>query len=229
MPAKPRSLRPAIASAQESPASLDDRFSCGNTPENNSSTAGQDASAGCPEDHTDLVYNTTSSSYSSNDLEFPDFEIPSDFMPDLFDVPDLPMLNFGMTLPPLDGPTTDSVHLEQRTRTFQQGALTAKMLYSKLVKYTRVMAEAVHLPPFIYPPCWLSGTPSTRCPIDCSHRCLPEALAVCSNLTQMYYVRRIGSEGFVWQQICTHLKQLRDSVGPPCETCFEYSADVVAV
>ncbi|KAF2795457.1 hypothetical protein K505DRAFT_239823 [Melanomma pulvis-pyrius CBS 109.77] len=95
----------------------------------------------------------------------------------------------------------------QRTRSLQQGSLTARMLFSRLTDYTRMMADGKHLPPFIHPPCSLGR--DDECPPDSPHRCLPETLAICANLTQMFYSRMPGSNGFVWQQIYTHIRQMR--------------------
>lgn len=132
-------------------------------------------------------------------------EIPSDFMPELLSLPDtfdLSPFSFGR-----DVPLPHETQLRQRSRSLQEGDLTAKLLFSKLVEYSRMMAEAIRLPPFIHPPCRLGRI--ARCDEGTPHRCLPEALAVCSNLAQLFYLRREGSEGFVWKQICDHLNQLR--------------------
>jgi len=138
-------------------------------------------------------------------------EIPTDFMPELLSLPntfDLSPFSFGR-----DVPLARETQLKQRSRSLQEGDLTAKLLFSKLVEYSRMMAEAIRLPPFIHPPCWLGRI--ARCDERAPHRCLPEGLAVCSNLAQMFYLRRQGSEGFVWQQICDHLRQLRVKVHLP--------------
>lgn len=100
--------------------------------------------------------------------------------------------------------------LSQRTRSLQQGSLTAKMILSRLTDYTRKMAGGRDMPPFICPPCSFGG--DGECPPDSPHQCLPERLAICVNLTQMFYSRLPGSHGFVWQQICTHLRQMRAEV-----------------
>lgn len=168
-----------------------------------------------------LGVRDVSASFDAADLQIPDMDVPSDFMPELFDLPDsfdLPpfSFNFDMPLSTSDSSAPPEAQLEQRPRSFQQGALTAKLLFSKLASYSHLMADAVRLPPFIYPACWLGRV--ERCADGSPHRCLPEPLAVCSNLAQMFYLRRDGSEGFVWQQICNHLKQLRDKVSLSIQT-----------
>jgi hypothetical protein len=101
--------------------------------------------------------------------------------------------------------------LTQRTRSLQQGSLTAKMVFSRLVDYTRMMADGKDLPPFIHPPCVQDQ--SDECPLNAPHQCLPEPLAICANLTRMFHSRTMGSHRFVWQQICTHVRQMELEVG----------------
>ncbi|KAJ5669062.1 hypothetical protein N7462_010132 [Penicillium macrosclerotiorum] len=101
--------------------------------------------------------------------------------------------------------------LSQRTRSLQQGSLTARMIFSRLAEYSRMMADPTTLPPFIHPPCCLSYD-CDDCRPDSPHQCLPEALAVCANLTHMFYSRLPGSQVFVWKQIYAHLQQMRKEV-----------------
>jgi hypothetical protein len=99
--------------------------------------------------------------------------------------------------------------LSQRARSLQQGSLTAKMILSRLADYTRTMAKGRQMPPFIHPPCFSADD---ECPSRSPHQCLPEKLAICVNLTQMFYSRLPGSHSFVWQQIRTHVRQMRAEV-----------------
>ncbi|OJJ46543.1 hypothetical protein ASPZODRAFT_132608, partial [Penicilliopsis zonata CBS 506.65] len=105
--------------------------------------------------------------------------------------------------------TTTKTLLLQRERSLQQGSLTANMLFSRLTDYARMMVDHKTLPPFIYPPCSLGAY---QCPSDTPHQCLPEALAVCSNLVYLFYQRIPGSHASIWNQIRAHLAQLRDEV-----------------
>lgn len=118
--------------------------------------------------------------------------------PGLFTTPNLTTL-----------PTSEALksQLSQRMRSLQQGSLTAKMVFSRLTEYTRMMADGKNLPPFIHPPCCLGQ--SDECPLGSPHQCLPETLAICANLTQMFYSSMPASSPFVWQQICTHLRQMK--------------------
>lgn len=162
-----------------------------------------------------------------------DMTIYSDFMPQLFDMhiaSDVPLP--GMALSDKSGdvlaypyfidPWTPSLtsfpgltmslrpNLSPRERSINQGSLTAKLLFSQLVDYARMMADGKRLPPFIHPPCSLGH--NYECPLDAPHHCLPETLAICTNLTQMFYARTPGSYSFVWQQISAHLHQMRAMV-----------------
>lgn len=105
---------------------------------------------------------------------------------------------------------SSQTNLSQRTRSLQQGSLTAKMVFSRLTEYTRMLADGKQLPPFLFPPCVLGC--GDECDPDSRHSCLPAILAVCANLTQMFHLRTPSSHDFVWHQICTHLRQLRAEV-----------------
>lgn len=212
--AKPRTLRPLKPA--ETLSSISEGAS-GFSQTSGTSTA----SSKLGPSNVDAMRQTCSDGSSSLDAAekiFPDVEIPSDLVTNLFDWPDSFEIsgfdfNFDFDMPFSVSETAlqpAEAQLEQRSRSLHQGALTAKMLFGKLASYSRIMADAKRLPPFIYPPCWSSQC--SRCVADSPHRCLPETLAICSNLTQMYSLRREGSESFVWQQICAHLKQLRDQV-----------------
>lgn len=104
----------------------------------------------------------------------------------------------------------DKPPLSIRERSFQQGSLTAKMLLSQLFDYTRRIAEGKNLPPFIHPPCYLSQ--NDECPSEAPHSCLPQSLAICRNLTQMFYSRTSESTSFIWRQIYIHLREMRAEV-----------------
>lgn len=100
--------------------------------------------------------------------------------------------------------------LSHRARSLQQGSLTAKMLSSKLVRCTRRMGDSSELPTFIFPPCALGS--EEECEANKPHQCLPAQLAICANLTKMFYARSPGSHRFVWQQILSHLRQMECDV-----------------
>lgn len=100
--------------------------------------------------------------------------------------------------------------LSQRSRSLQQGSMTAKMIFSRMSEYGRMMADAKTLPPFIHPPCCLGS--GDECSPNAAHTCLPGVLAVCSNLAQIFYSGKPESHDFVWTQIRTHIGQMRDKV-----------------
>ncbi|KAK1254102.1 hypothetical protein MKX08_008097 [Trichoderma sp. CBMAI-0020] len=106
--------------------------------------------------------------------------------------------------------TLDKPPLSMRERSFQQGSLTAKMILSQLFDYTRRIAEGKNLPPFIHPPCFLSQ--NDECPTEAPHSCLPQSLAICRNLTQMFYSRTSESTSFIWRQIYIHLREMRAEI-----------------
>ncbi|KAL6802771.1 hypothetical protein GGI42DRAFT_32128 [Trichoderma sp. SZMC 28013] len=97
-------------------------------------------------------------------------------------------------------------YLSTRERSFQQGFLTGKMLLSQMIDYTHRIAEGKTLPPFIHPPCFLSQ--DNECPPDTPHTCLPKTLAICRTMTQMFYSRTPETNGFIWDQIWSHLRQM---------------------
>jgi hypothetical protein len=161
----------------------------------------------------------TAAGPSTQTSDLPDY---SEFMqffnlPDAFD---LPLANNNAAELTTSGswtltPSTKvlSPQLSQRARSIQQGSLTGKMLLGRLTDYTRMMADPKTLPPFIHPPCSLDS--NDECPPDSPHQCLPEALAICANLTKMFYSHMHASRNFVWKQICTHLRQMSEEVS--CE------------
>lgn len=98
------------------------------------------------------------------------------------------------------------LQLSQRTRSIQQGSLTAKMVFSRLSDYTRMLADGKELPPFIYPPCYASQ--SNQCLPGLPHQCLPETLAVCTNLTRIFHNCKPESRGYAWHQVRLHIQHL---------------------
>lgn len=102
--------------------------------------------------------------------------------------------------------------LSLRLRSDAQDTLTANILFSQLKVYPQMLAEGFKLPPFIFPPCCLSI--EGQCPSDSTHTCLPEILAICASLTQMFVSRTPGSVDFVWKQIHAEVRRLGCCVSP---------------
>lgn len=117
--------------------------------------------------------------------------------------------------------------LSQRTRSIQQGSLTAKMVFTRLSDYTRMLADGRELPPFIYPPCCFNE--SARCFPGSPHHCLPETLAVCANLTRIFQTCVPESRGYAWHQIRLHLHHLDAYVSNQRCTCglIKCKSDIV--
>ncbi|KAJ5810647.1 uncharacterized protein N7503_002865 [Penicillium pulvis] len=92
---------------------------------------------------------------------------------------DLSMVFPGLVMPNLMdfnlGTEVLEPQLSQRSRSLQQGSMTAKMIFSRMSEYGRMMADAKTLPPFILPPCCLGS--GDQCSPNEAHTCLPEALA----------------------------------------------------
>lgn len=178
-------------------------------------------------EETEMTETTAVTAAGTNN-QMPDLPVYSDFtqffnLPESFDmslanesslhhsqIPGFRELTTPDSLNFASKPQVLGPQLSQRARSLQQGSLTGKMLLGRLTDYTRMMADAKTLPPFIHPPCSLGH--KDECPPDSPHECLPEALAVCANLTKMFYSRMSGSHSFIWQQICTHLRQLSEEV-----------------
>lgn len=211
-----RPLRPAVS------VSADLTGPCGSVSEQAPAKSSANPASALPDGahdqgHGDDIVDTSSASIgaaaTTQDTNIPSFSVSELFdLPESFDLSPF-AFDFDMVSANPDSLNQPVLQLKQRSRSFQQGSLTAKLLFSKLAAYGQDMADAARLPPFIYPPCWSS--PAAACQPDSPHRCLPESLAVCSNLAQMFYLRRIGSENFVWQQICIHLKQMCEQVKIP--------------
>lgn len=97
-----------------------------------------------------------------------------------------------------------------RTRTNAQDSLTVNILFGQLTQYPKMLAESLKLPPFIFPPCVLSS--GGQCPPDAPHVCLPEVLAICTSLTQLFISQTPGSAGFVCRQIQAEIMRLASCV-----------------
>lgn len=98
------------------------------------------------------------------------------------------------------------VQLSRRQRSLQQGSLAAKMVFSRLSDYTRMLADSKELPPFIYPPC--CAPQGNQCLPGSPHRCLPGTLEVCANLTRIFHNCEPESRGYAWHQVRLHIQHL---------------------
>ncbi|KAI1171399.1 hypothetical protein F4777DRAFT_55927 [Nemania sp. FL0916] len=100
-------------------------------------------------------------------------------------------------------------YLRPRRQTTLERALMVKILMGQVVNFPRRLIEGRRLPPFIHPQCVLED----RLPRECTakngaHCCLPEPLAICASLTQLFFNRSGGSSEYVWKLIYTELKRL---------------------
>ncbi|KAI3332230.1 hypothetical protein HD806DRAFT_519010 [Xylariaceae sp. AK1471] len=88
-------------------------------------------------------------------------------------------------------------------------SLMTRVLSGQIESYPRMLIRGSRLPPFIYPQCVLNNRLSHQCTaMNGSHQCLPEPLANCAVLTQMFYNRSSSNAQFVWKMIYDEQKRL---------------------
>ncbi|KAI8630476.1 hypothetical protein F5Y19DRAFT_427742 [Xylariaceae sp. FL1651] len=81
-------------------------------------------------------------------------------------------------------------------------SLMAKIIMGQLENYPKMLIQAGNLPPFIYPQCVLEDRLCRQCTATTGiHQCLPEPLANCTSLVQMFYSRNAGNRQLVWKMI----------------------------
>ncbi|KAI1325293.1 hypothetical protein F5Y16DRAFT_275577 [Xylariaceae sp. FL0255] len=100
-------------------------------------------------------------------------------------------------------------YLRRRKQTTLERALMVKVLMGQIEDFPRRLIEGGRLPPFIHPQCVLED----RLPRECiakngAHTCLPEPLAICASLAQLFFNRNGGSSQYVWKLIYAELKRL---------------------
>ncbi|KAI1289020.1 hypothetical protein F5Y03DRAFT_378580 [Xylaria venustula] len=99
--------------------------------------------------------------------------------------------------------------LRPRKEANLQRALMLRILMGQVEDFPRRLTKGSRLPPFIHPQCALHD----RLPRECiakngSHQCLPEPLAICAGLTQLFFSRNGGNSSYVWKLIYTEQKRL---------------------
>lgn len=103
--------------------------------------------------------------------------------------------------------------LSRRKAATTETFLTTQILLGQLSSYPKMLSRGAKLPPFIYPQCVLND----QLPHDCiaangMHQCLPEPLANCASLVQMFYHRNSGNARFVWNAIYAEQRRLAKEV-----------------
>jgi hypothetical protein len=95
-------------------------------------------------------------------------------------------------------------------------SLMTRVLFGQIANYPRMLVQGSRLPPFIYPPCALNNRLPHQCTaLNGSHQCLPEPLANCAVLTQMFFSRNTGNAQLVWKTIYNEQKRLYEQVSNP--------------
>ncbi|KAJ4155996.1 hypothetical protein LMH87_001213 [Akanthomyces muscarius] len=96
-----------------------------------------------------------------------------------------------------------------RRRIFLKDCVLTSVVLGQLTGYPKMMVEGDLLPPFIQPPCHYDEEQAPRCRVAGSHKCLPEILAICASLVEMFYSRTQANERFVWTTIYAERARLR--------------------
>ncbi|KAI0869237.1 hypothetical protein GGS24DRAFT_512362 [Hypoxylon argillaceum] len=98
----------------------------------------------------------------------------------------------------------------RRGATTEQSLITI-ILVGQVNNYPRMLMRGSRLPPFIYPQCVLNNTLSHQCTaLNGTHQCLPEPLANCAALVQMFYNRNPSNSQLVWKTIYDEQKRLEE-------------------
>ncbi|CAH0053761.1 unnamed protein product [Clonostachys solani] len=75
------------------------------------------------------------------------------------------------------------------------------ILLGQVTSYPKMMIEGDQLPPFIHAPCHIDNDLAPGCGERSRHQCLPQELAICASLVQMFYERTKANTDFVWTLI----------------------------
>ncbi|KAI0404389.1 hypothetical protein F4802DRAFT_226715 [Xylaria palmicola] len=98
-----------------------------------------------------------------------------------------------------------------RRGTTTEQYLMARILVGQVQNYPRMLIRGSRLPPFIFPHCVLNDKMSYQCTaVNGTHQCLPEPLANCAALTQIFYSRTSSNAQLVWRTIYDEQKRLRE-------------------
>ncbi|KAH8820199.1 hypothetical protein F5884DRAFT_763206 [Xylogone sp. PMI_703] len=142
---------------------------------------------------------TLESNLPEQDINFPYVMIPA--------LPELPLVDSNIWF---SSNAVNSTAIARRSDSSKQAlhprysdraCLATTVVLGQLSAYPKMMVNGSHLPPFIYPRCTLNEGVITECTENGKHHCLPEPLAICAGLVQMFYSRTAGNTGFVWKTI----------------------------
>lgn len=103
-------------------------------------------------------------------------------------------------------------HKTLRRRIFLKDCVLTSVVLGQLTSYPKMMVEGDLLPPFIQPPCHYDEEQASDCRMFGRHKCLPEILAICASLVEMFYTRTQANGHFVWRTIYTERARLQEKV-----------------
>jgi hypothetical protein len=86
------------------------------------------------------------------------------------------------------------------------------ILLGQVTSYPKMMIEGDQLPPFIHAPCHIDNDLAPGCGERSRHQCLPQELAICESLVQMFYERTKANTDFVWTLIYEEQARLQREV-----------------
>lgn len=93
-----------------------------------------------------------------------------------------------------------------------EGYFSNTVFRGQIMSYPQMMSKGNRLPPFIFPRCMMGGPVAFDCELQGVHQCLPEILAICSNMVQLFENRTPASSSFVWKTIYAEHERLRREV-----------------
>ncbi|OAQ96061.1 hypothetical protein LLEC1_03508 [Akanthomyces lecanii] len=96
-----------------------------------------------------------------------------------------------------------------RRRIFLKDCVLTSVVLGQVTGYPKMMIEGELLPPFIQAPCHYDEEQAPECRVAGRHKCLPEILAICASLVEMFYSRTQASEEYVWKMIYAERARLR--------------------
>lgn len=88
----------------------------------------------------------------------------------------------------------------------------SSILLGQVTSYPKMMVEGDQLPPLIHPPCHIDNDLAPGCGERSRHQCLPQELAICASLVQMFYERTKANTDFVWTLIYEEKARLQREV-----------------
>lgn len=102
-----------------------------------------------------------------------------------------------------------------RQRSTPEEFFSNTVLLGQIMSYPQMISKGNLLPPFIFPRCMMGGPVAFDCEMHGAHQCLPEILAICSNMVQLFEKRTPASSSFIWKTMYAENERLRHEVNNP--------------